>query len=659
MDSDKQNGGRSIKKVLAAAAAITVLAVLFFKLPILAIFIAITSAVSIVLGFFVMGFLEKQEQKEAAEKYIEDKTEEFETKKEEPQSEFDIEDFPVPYAVIYKEGTVKKSNRLFKELFTGQNIHSMRSIFTNFSLENEEEKYSFGGKVYSVKRSEEDKNGAFPITITDITESERLKMNLENQLVSAGYIYIDNYEEVFGDVDSSVIPILTAMIDDKLNTHIAKIGGAVKKFEKDRYIFMINKNSLDDEIENRFEILNEIRETKVAEHMPVTLSIGVGTSTKNMADAMHNAKEAIDLAMGRGGDQAVIKNKNGYQFFGGKSSEVSHNARVRARVKAEALKNLMIEADRIFITGHKRPDFDSLGSSIGLYSIANSLGKECHIILGPLTAAVKNVYEKFANNPEYENMFISERDALKLMSDKSMLAIADTHIKSMVECDRLLPLFNKIVLFDHHRKSTEFIDNAVLIYHEPYASSTSELISEMIRHFGNEVKLKPIEADALLAGIVVDTKNFGIKAGAVTFEAAAFLRRNGADSTRVRYLFKNDLELFKLKAEAIKRAEIYKSGIIISVCDSYGENSNILAAQTADDLLNVTGIRASVVLCCNDKKIFVSARSYGDVNVQLLLEKIGGGGHLTMAGAQMDETDIEAAMNKIKEAVDRYIEEEE
>jgi len=649
---------KKISKLKIAAAAVVflgIVAAMWLIYPILAHFVLLTAVAATVIGFFVLKVFDRYEKNKEEELY-----EEFEDEEDDAEEEgLQINLFPSAAAVIDDEGCIISCNRLFEEMFSDSSVKEIKSVFKDFDVSKNVKTYKRSGKFYDIETLEtEDKYVV--ISVSDVTEREELRIKLENQIVAAGYIYIDNYEEVFDNMEKSAEPILAARIEDVLNSHfINKLGGAVKKFEKDRYVFMLNKNYLDKEIENKFDILNEVREIKVADHIPVTLSIGIGVSKENMSEAMNHAKDAIDLAIGRGGDQAIIKSDGQYQFFGGKSGEVTHNARVRARVKADALKNLMLEADKVFVTGHKRPDFDSLGSGIGVYSIAVSLGKECHVIMGQLNTAVKNIYEIFANNDEYKGIFISESDASKMITENSVLVITDTHIRSLVECDKLLPLFKKIVIIDHHRKSPDFIDNAVLTYHEVYASAASELVTEMIRHLSGKVKIKPAVADALLAGIVVDTKNFGIKAGAVTFEAAAFLRRNGADSTRVRALFKNDLELYKLKAEAVKRAELYRDGIIISVCDNYGENSNILAAQAADDLLSVTGVRASVVLCSHEGRIFVSARSYGDVNVQLLLEKVGGGGHLTMAGAQLDEGDIEEAKNMIKEAIDLYIEEDE
>lgn len=644
-----------LKIIIALVAFAALVAGLWLIYPILAHFILLTVLAAAVISFFVFRFSERFEKEDEED----DDDEDFDDDDDAEEEGLQINLFPSAAAVIDEEGNIISCNRLFEEMFEGGFSGGIKSVFKDFDASKNIKTHKCGNRFYDVEKLETEDKYVI-ISVNDVTEREELKEKLDNQLVSAGYIYVDNYEEVFDNMEKSAEPILAARVEDTINSHfINKLGGAVKKFEKDRYVFMLNKNYLDKEIESKFDILNEIKEIKVSDHIPVTLSIGIGTSKLNMSEAMQNAKDAIDLAIGRGGDQAIIKHDGQYQFFGGKSGEVSHNARVRARVKAEALRNLMLEADKVFVTGHKRPDFDSLGSGLGVYSIAVSLGKECHIIMGALNAAVKNVYEKFADNDEYKGIFISEEEAAKMMTEDSVVVITDTHIRSLVECDKLLSLFKKTVIIDHHRRSTEFIDNAVLTYHEPYASSASELVTEMIRHLSGNVKLKPAIADALLAGIVVDTKSFGIKAGAITFEAAAFLRRNGADSTRVRAFFKNDLELYKLKAEAVKRAELYREGIIISVCDSYGENSNILVAQSADDLLSVTGVKASVVLCKNDGRIYVSARSYGDVNVQLLLEKVGGGGHLTMAGAQLDTESIEEAINMIKEAIDLYIEEDE
>ncbi|MBR5467820.1 MAG: DHH family phosphoesterase [Firmicutes bacterium] len=653
MSGGEKKKASKLKIIIAVVIFAAMVAGLCFIYPILAQFVALTAAAVCIISFVVFKAYDYFADKDDDE---DDDDEDEETETEEDVLQINL--FPSAAAVIDEEGVIVSSNKLFEKMF-GVSADEMTEIFKDFDAEKTTSTYKNGENYYEVKTLETEDKYVI-VTVNDVTEREELRVKLENQTVSAGYIYIDNHEEVFDNIESSAEPILRAKIEDALNSHfIGKLGGAVKKFEKDRYIFMINKNYLDIEVENKFDILNEIKEIKVSDHIPVTLSIGIGTSKNNMADAMQNAKDAIDLAIGRGGDQAIIKYNGQYQFFGGKSGEATRNARVRARVKAEALRSLILEADKIFVTGHKRPDFDSLGSGLGVYSIAVSLGKECHMVMGTLNAAIKNVYEKFADNKNYKGIFISESEAAKMMTENSVIVITDTHIKRLVEGDNLLSRFKKVVILDHHRRSPEFIDNAVLTYHEPYASSASELVTEMIRHLSGEVKLKTEIADALLAGIVVDTKNFGIKAGAVTFEAAAFLRRNGADTTRVRAFFKNDLELYKLKAEAVKRAELYREGIIISVCDSYGENSNILVAQSADDLLSVTGVKASVVLCENEGKIFVSARSYGDVNVQLLLEKVGGGGHLTMAGAQLDTEDVNKAINMIKEAIDLYIEEDE
>lgn len=449
---------------------------------------------------------------------------------------------------------------------------------------------------------------------------------------------------------------MTALIEKRLNDFAAKTGGIIKKFEKDRFVFMLSRKSLEELKEKKFEILNEIKELRSGEHIPVTLSIGIGISDDSLDDAMKNARTAIDLALGRGGDQVLIKEGEKYLFYGGKSGEISHNARIRARVKADALKELMADSSNIYVMGHKNGDLDSLGSSIGIYAIARDVGKDCQIVIDNVSVGIKRLYQRIQEKNNYDEMFVSGAEALEKITDKTLVVIMDTHRQSMVENVQVLEKAKKVVVFDHHRKSTDFIENAVLIYHEPYASSTAELVTEMIQYIG--VKLKNLEADALLSGITVDTKNFAVKTGAITFEAAAFLRRNGADSVRVRLLFQNDLDAYKAKAVAVKDAEIYHDSIAISVCPSNVENSMLTAAQAADDLLNITGIKASVVLCEQGDIVHLSARSFGDINVQVIMEKLGGGGHLGVAGAQLRDTDIESARLLLKEKIDEYLQEE-
>ena len=577
------------------------------------------------------------------------------------------ENMPLPYAIINNGKKILVYNQGFRDIFRDREIGDVpiTDFFSDYKLYINKQTVTFNDRyfeVYTEKCRVSDNSKAsgskdvYAVTLVEVTEDRKLLRIIEDIRTVAGLIYIDNYEEVIESIDESRVPILTALIEKRLNDFAAKTGGIIKKFEKDRFVFMLSRKSLEELKEKKFEILNEIKELRSGEHIPVTLSIGIGISDDSLDDAMKNARTAIDLALGRGGDQVLIKEGEKYLFYGGKSGEISHNARIRARVKADALKELMADSSNIYVMGHKNGDLDSLGSSIGIYAIARDVGKDCQIVIDNVSVGIKRLYQRIQEKNNYDEMFVSGAEALEKITDKTLVVIMDTHRQSMVENVQVLEKAKKVVVFDHHRKSTDFIENAVLIYHEPYASSTAELVTEMIQYIG--VKLKNLEADALLSGITVDTKNFAVKTGAITFEAAAFLRRNGADSVRVRLLFQNDLDAYKAKAVAVKDAEIYHDSIAISVCPSNVENSMLTAAQAADDLLNITGIKASVVLCEQGDIVHLSARSFGDINVQVIMEKLGGGGHLGVAGAQLRDTNIESARLLLKEKIDEYLQEE-
>ena len=577
------------------------------------------------------------------------------------------ENMPLPYAIINNGKKILVYNQGFRDIFRDREIGDVpiTDFFSDYKLYINKQTVTFNDRyfeVYTEKCRVSDNSKAsgskdvYAVTLVEVTENRKLLRIIEDIRTVAGLIYIDNYEEVIESIDESRVPILTALIEKRLNDFAAKTGGIIKKFEKDRFVFMLSRKSLEELKDKKFEILNEIKELRSGEHIPVTLSIGIGISDDSLDDAMKNARTAIDLALGRGGDQVLIKEGEKYLFYGGKSGEISHNARIRARVKADALKELMADSSNIYVMGHKNGDLDSLGSSIGIYAIARDVGKDCQIVIDNISVGIKRLYQRIHEKNNYDEMFVSGAEALEKITDKTLVVIMDTHRQSMVENVQVLEKAKKVVVFDHHRKSTDFIENAVLIYHEPYASSTAELVTEMIQYIG--VKLKNLEADALLSGITVDTKNFAVKTGAITFEAAAFLRRNGADSVRVRLLFQNDLDAYKAKAVAVKDAEIYHDSIAISVCPSNVENSMLTAAQAADDLLNITGIKASVVLCEQGDIVHLSARSFGDINVQVIMEKLGGGGHLGVAGAQLRDTDIESVRLLLKEKIDEYLQEE-
>ena len=571
-------------------------------------------------------------------------------------------DIPVPYAVIDGEFNLIGCNeefyqlmglKCFKDLNIKEKIPEYNEHLNNQIVSLNDRQY----RIYSSHAELTDGSIANSLCFMDVTELTTLRKSLENDKTVVGLIYIDNYDEVIESVDDSVIPMLTAIVDRKLTAMVHDAKGILKKTEKDRYFFCIAAEELTKLQKNKFEILNEIREITIGEHIPVTLSIGIGIGEASLEAAMKSAKAAIDLALGRGGDQALIKNGEKYIFYGGKSGEVSHNARIRARVKADALSELITESEKVFVMGHKIPDSDCFGSAIGIYRISKALNKDCHIIIDEVPTIISKTVSKFTAGTDYEGLIIDSQTAWQDLTENTLLVILDTHINSRVESVDVLNKATKVVVFDHHRKSTDFIDKAVMVYHEPYASSTSELITEMIQYIGEKVKIKSLEADALLAGITVDTQNFSMKTGTITFEAAAYLKRCGADGIRVRKLLQEDMSVFRARAAAAANAEMIADGMYLSICPSDYGNSAVTAAQAADELLDVEGVKASFVLCDDRNTIFVSARSLGDVNVQVILEKIGGGGHQTISGAQFKNTNIEAVKELVKEAVQQYIEE--
>lgn len=573
---------------------------------------------------------------------------------------------PLPYAIIDTQKKLLYYNELFEELFGEKLLNTnnkwFRKLFSEYDMKKQKQTLCLKQRTFDVYtsfcESKTDDLDTMLVCFVETTKYQNLEEMLKQQKTVVALLYLDNYEEVTESLEEIRLPILTAVIDRKLNTLASSVGGIIKKFEKDRYFLIFSQRQLEILKQKKFEILSQIREINVGEHIPVTISMGISVDGENLEEAMKNAKAAVALALGRGGDQVLIKEREKYLFYGGKSGEISHNARIRARVKADALWEMIGEANDIFVMGHKKADLDCTGACIGIYAIAKTMGKQCYIVLDQVSAGIKRLYERIIEEEQYQNVFITEQQAISKANEKSLVIVADTHRKMMTVCPELLEISKKVVVFDHHRKSTDFIENAVLIYHEPYASSTCELITEMIQYFGEKIKLKPLEADALLAGITVDTKNFCAKTGAITFEAAAFLRRHGADSVRVRLLFQNDMAAYQAKASAVKDAKMIYKNIAFTVCPSDVENSILTAAMAADDLLNITGVKASFVCCLLEDTVYISARSFGEINVQLIMEKLGGGGHMTISGAQLYHCTIEQAEQKLKQAIEVYLKEE-
>ena len=499
------------------------------------------------------------------------------------------------------------------------------------------------------------------VYLNDETALHIALQEVDDQSLAVGMIYLDNYEEALESVEEVRRSLLIALIDRKINKYILAIDGICKKLEKDKYLVIMRKKALSQLQENRFDILEEVKTVSIGNEMKVTTSIGVGVDGLSYAQNYEFARNAIDLALGRGGDQAVIKTPESVIYYGGKSQQVEKNTRVKARVKAHALREIITAKDLVLVMGHRMPDSDSFGAAVGIYRIAQTLGRKAHIVLNEVPASIGSMVDLFHNNPEYsEDMLITGQQALDLAGGNCVLVVVDVNKPSITECPDLLKVCKSVVVLDHHRQGTETIESATLSYVEPYASSSSEMVSEILQYIVDNIKIRSEEADCLYSGIMVDTNNFMTKTGVRTFEAAAFLRRNGADVTRVRKLFREDAFAYKAKADAVSQAEIYRTDFAISVCTADDlPNPPIIGAQAANELLNIKGIKASFVLTDYQSKIYISARSIDEVNVQIIMERMGGGGHLSTAACQMEGVGIIEAIGALKDTIDTMLENHE
>ncbi|MCH5264002.1 MAG: DHH family phosphoesterase [Lachnospiraceae bacterium] len=484
---------------------------------------------------------------------------------------------------------------------------------------------------------------------------------VDNQSLAVALIYLDNYEEALESVEEVRRSLLIALIDRKVNKYIASLDGICKKLEKDKYFVIMRKESALQLQENRFDLLEDVKTVNIGNEMAVTISIGMGLDGLSYTQNYEFARNAIDIALGRGGDQAVVKMPVNVAYYGGKSQQVEKSTRVKARVKAQALKEIITVKDEVYVMGHRMGDVDSFGASVGIYRVAKALAKKAHIILNDVTSSMQPMVEMFRNNDEYEDdMIINNAQALEMVGSNAVLVVVDVNKPSITECPELLKRCKSVVVLDHHRQGAEIIENATLSYIEAYASSACEMVSEILQYISDNLRLRPEEADCMYSGIMIDTNNFMTKTGVRTFEAAAFLRRNGADVTRVRKLFRDDAAEYKAKADAVSQAEIYRESFAISVCTGEDVASpTVVGAQAANELLNIKGIKASFILTPYNGIIYISARSIDEVNVQVIMERMGGGGHLNIAGAQIENGSLEEGIVAIKRTLDAMIEEGE
>lgn len=577
---------------------------------------------------------------------------------------------PFPIVILEDGKTIKWHNSNFKELFEAKNLigKSVNNFITDFSQIDFSKQSTdpitvdIYDKVYefyysTIKREKFDDELTFVYGI-DNTADENIKKIFKDRRLVVLTMYIDNFDDLRQSTKASDRSSLSGEIDRIIMNYFEKFGAMVRKYENDRYMVMIHYDDYKKIYDSKFKILDLVREVKKGNSIQPTLSVGVGLSGSKPIDIYEESRISIDIALSRGGDQVVIKEGDNYEYFGGKSKATEKISKVRSRVISQALKRMVETSSKVFVMGHNNPDMDSFGSALGIYEGIKSIGKECYFVLNEVNKPIENIYNRTVEDLEgFRENVVTENRALELMDQGSLVIVTDNHRKNSTEAPSILDKTDQIVIIDHHRRGNDYIRNATISYIEPYASSASELVTEILNYFDESFKARVPVAEALLAGLTVDTKNFVYQTGVRTFEAASILKRWGADSIIIKRMFKDDFEIVKYKSEVIADSTVVNDFIAIGHFNREMDGSTLIASQAADDLLNIKGVKASFVLTRSNDKIHISGRSLGDISVQLILERIGGGGHLTSAATQLDMS-IEEAEIMLKKAIKEYLEEE-
>ncbi|MCD8010592.1 MAG: DHH family phosphoesterase [Lachnospiraceae bacterium] len=573
-----------------------------------------------------------------------------------------IQNLPVPYGVLGNEGELLWGNNALEELMPEteeeEELSAQALPALSGSLPQDEERRTehihWNGRAYEAQMQMVSADAdMYSLFLFDETEHLEALTRLEEQKTVVGLIYIDNYEEAMSSAEAVRQSLLAALIERKISKYFANYDGIVRKTEKDKFFLFMRKKGLTDVQEDRFSILEDVKTLNIGNNIAVTLSISIGTEGSSMEQNNELCRTAMDLALGRGGDQAVVKTPEQIKYYGGKTQQHEKNTRVKARVKAQALRELMLTKDQILIMGHKIPDVDAFGAAVGIFRAAKTLDKRAHIVIDEVSSSLRPMVKRFQNHSEYpSDMIISSEKALARRDANTIVVVVDVNRPSYTECPALLDRASTVVVLDHHRQGNETIQKATLSYIESYASSASEMVAEILQYFDDSLRLRPIEAETIYAGIVVDTNNFTNKAGVRTFEAAAFLRRHGADVTNVRKLFRESPDDIRARARTVSGAEMFEESFAFGVCSGEGlESPTIIGAQAANEMLNIVGVKASIVLTEYNGTIYVSARSIDEVNVQLIMERLGGGGHLSIAGAQLKGCTVEEAKQRVKDTI--------
>ena len=579
---------------------------------------------------------------------------------------------PFPLVVLETNGNIIwKSSKFIKEFANIDIVYYLSDVIKELKIKiesnNEDmsisDKMKIGDKTYKIigeytRIKEKDHNNCieYLATVYFLDESDHITLleKYYDSKVCVGIAVIDNFEELMHRATDEVNLKITSEAEKNVYTWINKYNGIAIKSERDSYICIFEQSYVEKIKEDKFEILDEIKEIKTLDKIQTTLSIAISEDGENNLEKYKSAKAVIDIALGRGGDQAIIKQNGKYFFFGGRTQEVEKRTKVKARIVSQAMQELMQAAQNIIIMGHTNSDIDAMGSGLGVYSIAKHLGKEAYLVNDPRGTSLDTFITELKEDEEYKNILINKAEALNLITPETLLVVVDTDKRNYVEVPELLEKTDKIAVIDHHRRGTDYIENAILTFHEVYASSACELVTELIEYAEDDIKLKTMEVEALYAGIMMDTKNFTFKTGVRTFEAAAYLRKCGVDIIKVKKWFQSDLDTYNKISEIVAKSEIIDGNIAISVYDKEDSDANITCAKAADELLTISNITASFVIGKMGEQICISGRSIGDINVQLILEKLGGGGHITVAGAQLEGMTQEEVKQELINRINEY-----
>ena len=579
---------------------------------------------------------------------------------------------PFPLVIAETNGNMIWKSNKFTQEFANIDINNILGDLLKqikLEIENNEEsteqsihkELEIGNKIYEILGRYTKSKEEYICTIYFIDETKCVELEKEyhNSQICVGLIMIDNFEEVNQRISDEDKPLLTAQIEKTIYDWASEFQGLVVKAERDTFVCIFEQRYLAELEEKKFNILDTIKELELSDKIQITLSISVSTEGQSNYEKYKSAQAGLDIALGRGGDQTVVRENGKHQFFGGRTQELEKRTKVKARIVSHALQELMQEAKNVMIMGHTNGDIDSMGASMGLYRLAKSLNVEAYIVNNSTGISLENFMEAAKEEKEYQEVIINKAEALSKISAETLLIIVDTHKRSYVEVPELLEETGKIAIIDHHRKSPDFIEEAILTFHEVYASSACELVTEILEYAPKEIELTTIEAEALYAGIMMDTKNFTFKTGVRTFEAAAYLRKCGIDIIRVKKWLQSDLKTYTKISKIIDNAEIINDTIGISIYDENDKDANVICAKAADELLTISDITASFVIGKLGDKVCISGRSIGDINVQIILEKLGGGGHITLAGAQVEGLSIGEVKNLLIEKINEYFEEQQ